>query len=88
MNKFVDLVEMALKVNELITIPNAENVIIWPETDAIIRCVYEGEGYTSIAIESEKHNVYAYWAPDYDPAFITCDASDFDKFYDMAFAIA
>lgn len=83
---FNQVVSAALKANNLVTIPNAENVILWPEFGAIIRVVGEEGDYDSIAIESEVHNLYAYWAPDYAPVFITCEEEDFIKFYNLVCA--
>lgn len=82
--KFIQLVNMACLANELITAPNVENIILWPEADAMIRFIGDADdGYESIAVESEKHNTYGYWAPDYDPMFLDCQAEDFETFYNF-----
>ena len=80
MDKFIKLVEKAIESTEVVTADNVENIILWPEAHAIIRFVGQGGEYDSIAVESEKHNVYAYWAPGFDPMFLDCDEQDFDKF--------
>lgn len=80
MDKFVKLVEKALTQTKVVPSTNAENIILWPEADAIIRFIGDDGNYDSIAVESEKHNVYAYWAPGFDPMFLDCEEQDFDNF--------
>lgn len=77
---FTKIANMAVQASQIVPNPEAETVLLWADQGAIVRFTQDGDQYESIAVESEKHNVYAYWAPGFDPMFLDCDEQDFDKF--------
>ena len=80
-SKFIHATDLALKLSKTEPNPDFENIILWPEADAIVRFTMADRKYSSIAIESERHKVYAYWAPNFEPVYLDCDAEDFENFF-------
>lgn len=77
---FKTVADRAVKDSQVVPNPEAETILLWAKKGAIVRFTQDDAGYASIAVESEQHNVYAYWAPDFLPVFLDCEQEDFEKF--------
>lgn len=78
---FTKIADLAVKESQIVPNPEAETILLWPRAAAIVRFTKDGDSYQSIAVESEQHGVYAYWAPDFNPVFLDCEEEDFEKFF-------
>jgi hypothetical protein len=78
---FRKIADLAVKASQIVPNPEAETVLLWADQGAIVRFTQDGDQYESIAVESEKHGVYAYWAPEFNPVFLDCKEEDFEKFF-------